>query len=152
TVTQLVHRNAGSVEQRQQQIRQWRLIRNLDMLPAPEPAHASADHSGWQWEMVMRVAVAHVTAKQNDRMIQHGPVAIGHLREFRQEFREDLRVVDLNLSERYEFGLKVLVMRYRMERIGNTDMRICSIRRFLGHHKGEDSRQICLIRQSNDIE
>src|SRR6476660_5976867 len=115
TVAQLLHGNPGSVEQRQQQVRQRSLIGNSKMLASLDLSEASADDGRRQREMVMGVAIAHVAAEKNDRMIQHRSVAVGHFRELRQELGECLCVVHLNLSERHKLALEILVMRNGVE-------------------------------------
>ena len=66
----------------------------------------AADDGGRQWIVIVHVAVAHVAAENNDRMIQHGAVAVGHFREFGQEPGKDLGVIGLDFDQcRHPLGI-----------------------------------------------
>ena len=80
------------------------------MLIAFDLAITAADERGGQREMVMCIAVAHIAAVQQDRVIQHRAVAIGKRGELCRELRNEFGVVGLNLYQLFNFGLVVLVM------------------------------------------
>jgi len=61
-----VHGHLGSTEHREQQVRDRGAIGGAQMLAAVLTA-AAADHRQRQREVIVRVAVAHVAAVQNDR-------------------------------------------------------------------------------------
>src|SRR5262245_57584573 len=68
--------DSGPIHQCQQQIRERCLIWILQMLVPFDSSIAAADDGGRQRKMVMRIAVAHIAAIKEDRMIQHRTVAI----------------------------------------------------------------------------
>ena len=59
--------------------------------------------------VVVRVAVAHVAAVEEQRVLQHGAVAVRHFRELVEELRELLRVEGLNLGQALQLALLVIV-------------------------------------------
>src|SRR5581483_12356275 len=71
-----LRRHSRTIEEREQHIRQGRVIGVTQMLPALELAAASAEQGGRQRELIVAVAVAHVAAVQNDRVIQQRSIAI----------------------------------------------------------------------------
>ena len=76
----------------------------LQVLPALDLAVALAqDHVG-QRIVVVQVAVAHVAAVQDDRMIQQRAVAILRGRQLLDELGEHLRVVVLDLHQALDLG------------------------------------------------
>src|SRR5688500_11655636 len=84
-VPERLFRHARAVQQGQQQVGQRRLVFVFEVLVAFEPAVAPAHDDRRQRELVVRVAVRHVAAVEHDRVVQHRPLAIGHLRQLRQE-------------------------------------------------------------------
>ena len=65
----------------------------------------------------MRVAVAHVAAVEQDAVVEHRAVAVGHLSEPGEELREHVGVIRLDLDQPILARLVVLVVRQRMERV-----------------------------------
>src|SRR4030095_16718122 len=98
-ITKFFHRDSSPVEQSQQQVCKRRLIRNTNVLASFDPPHTTAKDGSWKRKMVMSVAIAHVAAENEDRMIQHGAVAVRHLRQFCREFGEHVGVIRLNFSK-----------------------------------------------------
>src|SRR5262245_4733684 len=85
-------RNPRAIEQRLEQVCQRRLVGVLQMLTALELSAAAAHHQRRQWEVIVLVAVAHVAAVEQDRVIQDRAVAVGHRLELLQELGEGLGV------------------------------------------------------------
>src|SRR5215831_12997673 len=77
-VAKLLDRNVVPVEQRDEQIGEARVLRILQMLTTLDTTVSVAENRGRQRVVVVPVAVAHVAAKQDRRMIQHA--AVGFLR------------------------------------------------------------------------
>ena len=99
-VADLVARNSGAVEQRQQQVRQRRPVGVLQVLTTLQLAASTSHHQRRQREFIMGIAVAHVAAVEQDRVIQHGAVPIWHRRELAEELGKDLTVIRLDLTSR----------------------------------------------------
>ena len=85
-------------------------------------------------------------------MIEHGAVAIRHLGELVQELREHLRVIGLHLRQAVHLALLVVVMRQRMERVGDADVVVGLAADFSRHHEGENARHVGLVRQRHQVE
>src|SRR6185295_16229084 len=69
------HRDIVAVKQRHQQIGKARILWILQMLAALDASVRMAEQRGRQRIVVVRIAVAHVAAIKNGRVIQHGAIA-----------------------------------------------------------------------------
>src|SRR5439155_8479875 len=75
-VTERLHRNADLVEHRQQKVRHRCVIRILEVTAALMLARCTANDEVWQREMIVHVAVAHVAAEEQQRMVEQRAVPI----------------------------------------------------------------------------
>src|SRR5438132_8244315 len=75
-VAERVDRDADLVEHRQDQVRHRRVIRILEMTAALVIAGRASDDEIRQREMVVLVAVAHVAAVEDERVIEERAVAV----------------------------------------------------------------------------
>ena len=98
-VAELLDRDVVAIEQRHEQIGKARVLRVLQVLPALDPAVRVAKDRRRQRIVVVLVAVAHVAAEQDRRVIQHGAARFLRLRQPVDELREHLGVVALNLHQ-----------------------------------------------------
>ena len=84
------------------QIANRRALRRLD-LPSPlERAGAAADQDVRQRIIAVHVAVAHVGAVEQHGVIQQRAFAVGCGGKFRDEIREPLHVIALNLDQLFK--------------------------------------------------
>ncbi len=94
-VTKLLQLDSGFVQQRQQQVRHRSPVWILNMAAAFE---TSADDEIRQWEMIVKVAVAHIAAEQNDRIVQERTISIGRGAHLLEKPPEQFPLIDLKLS------------------------------------------------------
>ena len=92
----VLRRNARAVEDRDQQIRMRRVLFVVQVLPTLDTAGAAADDHLRKRIGIVSVAVGHVAAEQNDRMVEHRAVAIRHVLEALDKLRENLGVIFLD--------------------------------------------------------
>src|SRR5262249_10923887 len=93
---------ARLVQQREVQIGNRRAFGQLD-LPSPlERAGATADQDVRQRIIAWQVAVGHVGAVEKYGVIQQRSSAVGCGGEFRDEIREPLQVIALDLDQLFE--------------------------------------------------
>ena len=108
------------------------------VLPTLDLAAPAAHDHRRQRELVVRVAVAHVASVQQDRVIQHRAVAVGHVGKLADELRERLAVVGLDLDQLLLPGLVVLMVRERMECVRHADVVVGDVAPLASHHEAED--------------
>jgi len=87
------------------------------------PARASG-HQIRQGEMIMQIAVAHVAAEQNDRIVQQVAVAIRRALQLPKEPREQRDVIVLNLRQLLDLLRQILMMRRSVVPIMHAHLRI----------------------------
>src|SRR6185437_1002905 len=75
-VAHLAHRHAGAIEQGQPEVRNRRVLGIDEMLSALQLPAPAAEHRNRQRILVMSVAVAHVAAVHDDRVVEDRPVAV----------------------------------------------------------------------------
>src|SRR4051812_39987257 len=102
-VPDLLDRDVVAVEQRHEQIGEARVLWILHVLPALDPAAGVAEDDGRQRVVVVLVAVAHVAAEHDRRVVEHGTVGFLRLGQPLHELREDQRVERLDLHELFLF-------------------------------------------------
>src|SRR5581483_4931417 len=110
-ITQALDLDPGLVQHGQQHVGHGSVIGLADMLAALHRPGAAAQNQRRQREMVMRVAVAHVAAVQNERMIEQGPIPVLDAVEFFEEFREQRQMIRLDLHQLLDLVCAVLMMR-----------------------------------------
>src|SRR5262245_44461887 len=116
-VSDLLHRDVIAIEQRDQQIRKARVLRVLHVLAAFDPAVRVAEDRRRQRIVVVLVAVAHVAAEEDRRVIEHCAGALLRLRQTIDELGEHLGVITLDLHQLVLLRRLVAVMRQRVERL-----------------------------------
>src|SRR5688572_8226771 len=89
-VANLLHRDVVAVEQRHEQIREARVLRILQVLAALDASVRVAEDGRRQRIVVVPVAVAHVAAEDDRRVVEHGAAALLRLRQPLDELREHL--------------------------------------------------------------
>ena len=82
---------------------------------------------------VVSIAVGHVTAEQNDGMVEHRTVAIGHVSEALDKLRENPRVIILDESQIGNSLRKSTPMRRRVESFADSEILINAHAGFLDH-------------------
>src|SRR5690606_16458304 len=109
--------NVGPMQHGQQQIREPRILRVNQVLTALDLAVRVTEDRRRQRIVVVPVAVAHVAAEHDDRVIEHRAVALLRVHEPVDEAGEKLRVILLNHGEPIELRRIVAVVRERVERL-----------------------------------
>src|SRR6185295_12738613 len=123
-VTQFFDRDVVAVEERDEQVREPRVLRILQVLAAFDLAVRVAEDRRRQRIVVVLVAVGHVAAEQDRRVIEHRAVRLRRLCEPLDELREHQRVVRLDLHQLVHLRRVVAVMRQRMEALGDAEVRV----------------------------
>ena len=119
--------------------------------PLSAPLRA-ADQDVRQRIVVVPVAVAHVRAVHEQRVIEQRAVAVGRRRELLDEVREALHVIRLDPHELVDALLVVRVVRQRVERVRHADVVVRAVRA-LGHHDvRRDAREVRLVRERDQVE
>ncbi len=151
TVAVLLDRHTGPLQQRQQQVGKWLLVVELQVLIAFDGTGAVPQHDRRERKVIMIIAVRHVRAVQEDRVVEDAVLAVRLLGELAEEVRDHLAVPGLQLRQLHEAGRIIVMVRQRMERVGNTDMRISLVADLGRHHERHDSRHIRLVRQCDHV-
>ena len=124
------------------------------MVPAAG-AGTSAPAAGEQdREVLVRVpvAVAQAAAVDDHRMVEQGALAIGRRLQLPEEAREELRVERIDLRHAFDpFGVPAMV-RERMMRIRDANLRVRAQAAFAPHHHRDDPRRVGLERDDLQIE
>src|SRR5882672_2040204 len=87
-IAQRLKLHSSLIEHRQQEIRHRRVIFIFQVASAFQAALASADQQIRQWEVVMRVAIAHVAAIEQHGVIEQRAIAVGRLVQLVDELTE----------------------------------------------------------------
>src|SRR6266850_8614887 len=147
-----LHRNIVSIEQSLQQIGKARVLGVPQMLAALDAPVRMAKQSRWQRIVVVTIAVAHVAAKENGRVIQHRAVTLLCSLDPLDESRKHFGVVLLNLHEFVLLLRIVPVMRERMKCFGDTQVRVRAHAGFAIQGERNDARDIRHEREGHEIE
>ena len=134
------------------QVRQGRVFRQGDVLSALQRAVAAADQDVGQGVIVVAVAVAHVRAIQEHRMIQQRAIAIGCRRHLGDEVRKALHVVALDLHQLVQALHVIGVVRQGVERIRHANVVVGAIGAFRHHHVSGHARQVGLVGERQQVE
>src|SRR5215831_8624101 len=110
-----------------------------------QTSRSSAKHKVREREMIMRVAIAHVAAVQNHRMVEQRTISITGRPHFLDELRKQSDVIGLDLDVLIHLVRAILMVRYRMVTVRHTDLRIRAIADLTGNHERDDTGDICLI-------
>src|SRR5580704_5757808 len=102
--------NATLIEHGQQQVRNRRVIVVAQVPATLELSASAASHQIRQREMIMQIAVAHVAAEENDRIVQQIAVAIRRALQLPEEARKQRDVIVLDLHQLLDLFRQVLVM------------------------------------------
>ena len=116
----------------------------LDMAAAAHVAGGAARNDDWQINMVVNVRIAHAAAIQVEHVVQQRPVSFRSGLQLLQKLREqrDVELIDLgHLGDL--FGV-VAMVRQRVMRIGNADLRISPVACFSRQLKRHDARDVSL--------
>ena len=139
-------RHAGAVQDREHEVRDGRVIGVTHVRTPVQRTGAAANHGIRDVEMAVLIAVAHVAAEEQDRVVEHRAIAVGHLGKLADELREHARVVGLHAREAVELCGVPLVMRERVERVGHADVVERHVADFGFHHEAHDARHVGLER------
>src|SRR5688572_12903126 len=112
------------------------------MLAALECARASADKQRRKRSVAMAIAVADRRTVQNHHVVEQGSVAIGSISKLLQIVGEELQMILLNLDALLHFLRIVLVMRHRVMRLGNADLRIGPRTLLSAVHECDNARDV----------
>src|SRR5438132_690530 len=91
--------HAGLAENRQMNVGQRGRLRQLDVPAAGQFAAASSDEDGRERVPIVLVAVRHVRAIQEDRVVEQRSLTVANRGQLAQELRKAFHVPGLNLSE-----------------------------------------------------
>src|SRR5687768_5383116 len=116
-VADLLHRDVVPVEDRRQQIREARVLRVFEVLAALDLAVGVTEDGRRQRVVVVLVAVAHVAAEEDGRVVQHRAARLLRLRQPLHELREHFGVIALDLHQLGHLLRVVAVVRQRVERL-----------------------------------
>ena len=115
-------------------------------------AAATADQRLRQRIVVVRVAVGHVAAEQNDRMVEHRSVAFLHVLEALHELREHRGVVVLDEPQVGDAFRESAPVRRRVEGLVDSQVRVRPHAGFLDHLHRRHSGPIRLPGQREHFE
>ena len=102
------------------------------------------------------VRVAHRAAVEHHRMVEQGAVALGGGLELLDEFREQGNVMGVHLREVHRllgvFAAAIRLVRQRVVRVGDANVRERAAADVAHHHEGEDTGRVDLERRREQIE
>ena len=151
-VADLVDRHAELVEQRHVQVRERRFRGEAQVAAALQRARPAAEHQDRQIGRCVRVAVGHPVAIQQHHVIEQRAVAVGRRRELFHVVREQRRVVGVDLGEVRELDLIVVVVRGRVMRLVDADLREGAPADLPPQHQRDHARQVALIGEHLQVE
>src|SRR5438105_4439181 len=114
------------------------------MTAAFDGARAAAHEQRRQRAMRMAVAVADAAAEKNDRMVEQRSIAILRRSQLLEVLGEQLEVISLNDGALVHLHRIVLMMRQRMMRLRNPDLRIRTSGLFASVHERNHAREVGL--------
>ncbi len=100
----------------------------------------------------MPVAVAHASAKNHQRMVQQGAIAIRRIFHFLHELGELLHMVIIELRQNGDLCRISTVVRNGVMGLGQTDLRVSPLTALSRHHEGGYAGKIRLIRRAHQFE
>ena len=100
----------------------------------------------------MHVAVAHVGAVHEDRVVEQRAVTIGRICQLLNEGSKAFNVVALDQHQLTQALQVVGVVRQRMEGIGHADMVVRAVGAFGDHDVGRHAGKVGLIREREQVE
>src|SRR5689334_12360344 len=121
------------------------------MLSTGQLSAASSNEDRRQRMAVMPVAVRHVRAIQEDRIVQQRSFTVFNRSKLAYEFPKTIHVPSLNLHQLLESSEIVGMMRNRMERIRNSNLVVSPVGSFRHHHVRHHASQIGAISQHNQV-
>ena len=127
-------------------------FRQFDMPPARHRAGAAADKDVGQRVSVVPVAVGHVRAVHEERVVEQRPLAVGNRGHLADKIGKALHVPGLDPNQFLDSSQIVGMMRHRVERIGNADVVVRAVGAFGDHEVRSHARQIGLIGQRDQVE
>src|SRR6185437_14685107 len=151
-VAELRHLDTDLVEDRQVQVGQRGARSGRDVLAADVLAVGAAHQDLRQRIVVVLVAVAHVRAVEEQRMIEDAAVAFLEARQLLQKVREALHVIALDDLQPPNALLVIGVMADGVEGIRHPDEIVGAVGAFGDHHERGDAREIRLIGQRQQVE
>ena len=150
-VTEMLFRASQLAQDRQQQVRHRRELLLPKVAVALKRAAGAPGQHDRQRIMVVRVAVAHAAAVEDQRVIQQRAVAVRQLCELVEEVREQARVIAVQHREARLVVLVVGMMREDVEGIADAALRIHGIAQFLRQHEGADAGDLRLPGQRQQV-
>ena len=99
----------------------------------------------------MRIAIAHVAAEQQDRIVEQGAVTFLDRIHFFEEARELANVPSLDLDVLRHFLRVILVMRGGMVAFVDTHHRISTVGKFTRHHERGHAGGLGLVCQNHQV-
>ena len=122
-----------------------------DVASAVDAGRLAADEGDRQVVVEVRVAVADAGAVEEQRVVEHHAVALRHRRQLLDQVRELLEVVLVDLVQPLELRCLVLMVRQRMVRVRDADLRIRAAADFAREHEGADAGQVGLVGQRQQV-
>ncbi len=106
------------------EVRQRRPLRIPDIAPTADPGLLPRDQRDRQILVEVRIAVADSGTVEEQRRVEHRPVPLRRLGQPLHQMRKLLEVVLVDQTQPLEIDRPVLVMRQRVMRIRDPDLRI----------------------------
>ena len=98
------------------------------------------------------VAVRHPRAVHHRHMIQQRAVAVRGRVQFLEQPGEHLHVIRIDLCDLRDLLGLLLMVRYRVMRVGHANLRVGHAAVLVSHHERDDPREVALKRQHLQIE
>ena len=142
---------ASQIAQRQQQVGGRLLVFHLQVAVALQLPVRAAHQQHRRIVAIVRVAVAHAGAEVDHRAVEQRRVAVLRLLQLADEFRQLRHVIRRQLRVFGNALGRVAVVRDRMVRLGEADVRIAAAGALVADHEREHPREVRLEGEQHQI-
>src|ERR1051325_9032839 len=139
-VPKRIQMNSNTIEQGEVEVGQRRSLFVLYVPAALQSGCSAARDQDRQVLVIVKAGITHAAAIQVDRVIEERAVPIGSCLHSLQKIREQRDVIFIDLRDLGYFHWIIAVMTDRMVRVGDADVRICTIALLARELERDDAR------------
>src|SRR4051812_30757956 len=147
-----IHADTDTLEQRHVQIGERRGLGILDVPSALDAGSSATRDEDREVHVIVNVGVAHAAAIEVQRVVEQRAVPFRRRFQFFEKVRKERDVERVDLRHPRNLFRVVAMMRERMVRIRDTDLRIGPVARFTGELERDYTRDVSLKCEDLEIE
>src|SRR5262249_5618441 len=151
-VAEAFHGYPELIKYRHVEVREGRLLAILNMLSTFQPSSTATRKKDRHISDRMLAAIAHPGTVNDHHMIQQGAIPVGRHSQSLEEIGEQCHVMDVDFPQLLQLVRGVLVVRDRVVRIRNAELRIRAAAQLPAYHERYYAREVGLIGQYLQVE